>query len=77
MALHEEQVQSDQRHGRQRQDHHVQGVEAGERVAADVVAAPGQQEQGTFPPRGPIPTIAVPTFVAKNAKLVPAAAGSR
>ena len=46
VALHEEQVQSDQRHGRQRQDHHVQGVEAGERVAADVFAAPGQQEQG-------------------------------
>ncbi len=37
-------MQSHQRHGRQRQDHHVQSIEAGQRVAGDVFAAPGQQE---------------------------------
>ena len=46
---------------------HVQGVEAGQRVAGDVLAAAGQQQQVIADHRHRRPTIAVPTRVAKNA----------
>ena len=42
VLLHQEQVQPDQRQGRQGQNDHVQGVEAGQGVAGDVFAAAGQ-----------------------------------
>ena len=45
VLLHQEEVQPNQPQGGQRQDHYVQGIEAGQHVAGDVLAAAGHRAE--------------------------------
>ena len=66
MALHEIEVQPEER-GRERgQDRDVNPVEARQRRAGHVLAAAQQPAAANSPTTGSAPGISVPTLVAKN-----------